>query len=158
MFNIDEAISQWRKQMSAGGRKSPISLRALDELESHLREALARTGTAIDQNTFNAAVRQLGDAQALRGEFKKVKRSSMKRKMTIAVGVFVFLMGIGMILPALGMHKQRNLAAIASGQNYFALNWTHDEISGLKGGFALTFAGIFVGVFALKRGQKPRLS
>jgi len=35
MFDLDQAISEWRRQMAAGGIKLPD---ALDELESHLRE------------------------------------------------------------------------------------------------------------------------
>jgi hypothetical protein len=34
MFNLDAAITNWRRQMATGGIKSPA---VLDELESHLR-------------------------------------------------------------------------------------------------------------------------
>ena len=35
MFNLDQSITEWRRQMVAGGIQSP---RVLDELESHLRD------------------------------------------------------------------------------------------------------------------------
>ena len=35
MFNLNQAIAEWRKQMAASGINLP---EALDELESHLRE------------------------------------------------------------------------------------------------------------------------
>ena len=35
MFNLDQAIVEWRRQMAAGGIRSP---EVLDELESHLRD------------------------------------------------------------------------------------------------------------------------
>jgi hypothetical protein len=35
MFNLDQAIEQWRRQLAVSGIRS---LETLDELESHLRE------------------------------------------------------------------------------------------------------------------------
>src|SRR6267154_3427870 len=35
MFDLDQAIAQWRRQMLAAGIKTPVTL---DELESHLRD------------------------------------------------------------------------------------------------------------------------
>jgi hypothetical protein len=35
MFNLEQAISEWRRQMIAVGIKTPVPL---EELESHLRE------------------------------------------------------------------------------------------------------------------------
>jgi hypothetical protein len=37
MFNLDQAIAEWRRQMRTAGIKSS---RALEELESHLREEI----------------------------------------------------------------------------------------------------------------------
>ena len=39
MFDIDEAIKQWRRKMQSAGINSPESL---DELEAHLRDEVAR--------------------------------------------------------------------------------------------------------------------
>lgn len=37
MFNLDNAISEWRREMLAAGIKTPVPL---EELESHLRDEI----------------------------------------------------------------------------------------------------------------------
>ena len=57
MFNLDEAIAEWRRKMDAGGVKAPVPL---DELESHLREDLEQrmqSGANAEQ-AFEAAVQR----------------------------------------------------------------------------------------------------
>jgi len=44
MFNLDEAISEWRKQMLAAGIKTPVPL---EELETHLRDNVAAAGLTL---------------------------------------------------------------------------------------------------------------
>jgi hypothetical protein len=39
MFNLEQSIIEWRKQMLAAGIKTPVPL---DELEIHLREEIER--------------------------------------------------------------------------------------------------------------------
>jgi hypothetical protein len=73
MFNLDQAISEWRRQMAVGGLKMPD---VLNELESHLREDLegqVRSGLN-EQEAFNAAVQRIGQSKALKKEFRKVNR------------------------------------------------------------------------------------
>ena len=41
MFDLEQSITNWRKQMLAAGIKSPVPL---EELEIHLREEIERTG------------------------------------------------------------------------------------------------------------------
>jgi hypothetical protein len=70
MFDLDGAIAGWRRQMSAAGLESSESL---DELESHLRddvEMRMRSGLTAEQ-AFTAAVREIGSAKSLKGEFEK---------------------------------------------------------------------------------------
>jgi len=71
MFNLEQSISAWRKEMLAGGVQSPVPL---DELESHLRDDIARQmQSGLDPaSAFAAAVRQIGSAGSLKTEFKKV--------------------------------------------------------------------------------------
>ncbi len=71
MFNLDQAIEQWRHQLAVGGIES---LEALDELESHLREEVRQQVAAglNDAQAFAVAVQRLGEACALKGEFSKV--------------------------------------------------------------------------------------
>jgi hypothetical protein len=86
MFNLDQAIADWRRQMSAAGIKSPD---VLDELESHLREDLERrigAGASAEQ-AFREAVIQVGTAEQLQPEFCKICRphARLSRK-TVRIG------------------------------------------------------------------------
>ena len=71
MFNLDQAITEWRRRMSVGGIKAePV----LDELESHLREDVerqVRSGMNQEQ-AFEVAMRRMGKSDLLTAEFAKV--------------------------------------------------------------------------------------
>ncbi len=71
MFELEKAIAEWRRQMLRAGIKAPVPL---DELESHLREEIEdqmRSGINA-MPAFQMAVERIGQAEALKGEFKKV--------------------------------------------------------------------------------------
>jgi hypothetical protein len=71
MFNLENSIIEWRRQMIAAGVKDT---NVLDELESHLREDVESrmaAGAGAEQ-AFEAAVQQIGRARALQHEFAKV--------------------------------------------------------------------------------------
>jgi hypothetical protein len=90
MFNLDQAIAQWRQQMLDAGIKPPD---VLDELESHLRDDVERH-TKLGKSTqqaFGIAAQNLGESDALRKEFKKAHSSSrtMEKLMIGVCGVFV---------------------------------------------------------------------
>jgi len=71
MFDLERAISEWRRQLADGGIDSP---EVLDELESHLRDDAQRQvhlGSSPEQ-AFNAAVQRFGPRVALELEFKKI--------------------------------------------------------------------------------------
>ncbi|HSU57601.1 MAG TPA: Clp protease N-terminal domain-containing protein [Candidatus Dormibacteraeota bacterium] len=70
MFNLENAIVEWRRSMSG------IDPRALSELESHLRDALeqrTRAGETLE-TALKSAVATLGSASQLRAEFAKNRR------------------------------------------------------------------------------------
>ncbi|PWU09820.1 MAG: hypothetical protein C5B50_26550 [Verrucomicrobia bacterium] len=70
MFNLNQAIAEWRRQMASAGI---TSAEVLDELVSHLRddvEEQVRTG-ANAEKAFASAVRRIGPAAALKTEFAK---------------------------------------------------------------------------------------
>jgi hypothetical protein len=69
MFNLDQKISEWRRQMLAAGIEPGL----LEELESHLRDELERQEAAgmIEAAAFENAVRQIGQPQVLKDEFAK---------------------------------------------------------------------------------------
>ena len=68
MFDLEQAISSWRRQMAVGGIESG---QVLDELEGHLRddvEQKVRSGLP-EQEAFLVAIQQIGGIDALKPEF-----------------------------------------------------------------------------------------
>lgn len=106
MFNLDQAISGWRRQMNAAGIKSP---EVLDELESHLREDIERRarGGADISELFHRAVAQFGQPQSLKAEFDRIKeRKYMKRGMMIGAGIIGVMVGMALVMPAVAQYRQ----------------------------------------------------
>jgi ClpA/ClpB-like protein len=96
MFNLDHAIADWRRKMTAAGIKSRD---VLDELESHLRddvEQQMRSGIGAERS-FQEAVQRVGTAKNLNQEFAKVRRPGgrfsrrMLRSWCLAAAAFVFV-------------------------------------------------------------------
>lgn len=70
MFELNQAIADWRRQMAADGIKNPA---LLDELEGHLQDDIERQSQGADMaQTFQEAVRRLGQSSVLTSEFAKV--------------------------------------------------------------------------------------
>jgi len=99
VFNLNEKIAEWRRQMLAAGIETPVPL---NELESHLREDVEqqmRSGLA-EQQAFEIALQRFGQANALKAEFEKVEdpRKARSREQKIvfcyAAAVFYALIGI----------------------------------------------------------------
>ena len=70
MFNLEQSIADWRRQMLAAGIKTPVPL---EELEIHLREEIEqqmKSGLS-EQDAFNSTVQKIGEAGLLKTEFKK---------------------------------------------------------------------------------------
>jgi hypothetical protein len=87
MFNLEESILEWRRQMVDVGLKNP---NALDELESHLREEAERQvklGLPA-QDAFETAVQRIGQAKTLNDEFKKITGiKRFKRSLLTLAGI-----------------------------------------------------------------------
>jgi len=94
MFNLDQAISEWRQKMAAGGIKTSV---VLDELESHLREdaeRLAKSGVLSAEEAFRVAESRIGQSELLRAEFAKIdplREARWVRMIGIGCGVFAVL-------------------------------------------------------------------
>jgi len=71
MFNLDQRILEWRRQMLAAGIKTPVPL---DELENHLCEEIEQQMAfgLNEEAAFDCAAQKIGQAHALENEFKKV--------------------------------------------------------------------------------------
>ncbi len=70
MFNLEQAILEWRRQMLAAGVKTPVPL---DELESHLRDEIEQgTNSGLSEaEAFRTATQKMGEAGLLKTEFAK---------------------------------------------------------------------------------------
>jgi hypothetical protein len=95
MFNLDQAIAEWRRQMVAGGIKTP---EALKELETHLRDDVEhqiRSGLSVEQ-AFDSAIQQLGSANKLKGEFAKTAGLNQRHYVYrgLVFGIGLFLLGV----------------------------------------------------------------
>ncbi len=91
MFDLEAAISQWRRQVESKwiGDQS-----ALAELEDHLREeiaALAQSGHA-DEEAWKEATSKLGDPVAIGHEFSKIDRLPGLDRFA-----FVLILGAGVL-------------------------------------------------------------
>src|SRR5579859_3400192 len=72
MFNLDHAVEKWRGKMFAAGIRKSTSL---DELESHLRDHIARLtreGIGVEE-AFDAAIQKIGPIDVLKREFAKAE-------------------------------------------------------------------------------------
>ncbi|MGO8838223.1 MAG: permease prefix domain 1-containing protein [Limisphaerales bacterium] len=95
MFNLEQAIVEWRRQMLAAGIKTPVPL---EELESHLREEiewLVKSGLD-EQTAFAAAVQKIGSGHMLRNEFGKVEPARATRRQYFFLEI-IFMAGLLLI-------------------------------------------------------------
>src|SRR5258705_12020566 len=90
MFNLDEAIANWRRQLVAGGITSAD---VLNELEGHLREDVERQvqSGADPQRALDLAAQRIGRAEALKLEFERAgqKPGAQPRKAAHLFGLRV---------------------------------------------------------------------
>ncbi len=137
MFDLEQSIAEWHRQMLVAGIKSPV---LLDELESHLREEVdLQMHTGFDaQFAFGIAVGQIGKAPSIKTEFKKIERNNMKRLIFILLGIFAVLFGVAFILPALAWYRDHG-----------AMPVEHLEL--LMLGVAIVIAGLGTAIYGLKK-------
>jgi hypothetical protein len=103
MFNLDQAISEWRQQMAAGGIKAPD---VLIELESHLRDEVdeqVRSRMSVQQ-ALEAATHHIGQATVLRAEFEKADQAKRLRVRKNLLRVFGVTMGVFITSASLRRH------------------------------------------------------
>jgi len=88
MFDLEQAVAEWRRRMLAAGITAP---EPLDELEHHLREEVEKqiqSGTGA-QRAFEAAAERIGQPSALGAEFNKASgaRRAVRKLMLLFCGV-----------------------------------------------------------------------
>ena len=108
MFDLDQSLAGWRKQMLAAGIKTPVPL---EELEIHLREDIAQqmqSGFSAQQ-AFGIAAGRIGRAPELKTEFKKTSAPmEMQEVIRLAGVIFVAIAlfcPLFMFLPCLQAHE-----------------------------------------------------
>jgi len=107
MFDLEQSIADWRRQMLAAGIKTPLTL---EELEIHLREDIERQMKSgmNRQEAFDFAIQQIGQAGTLRKEFGKVGEvmSERQRKFNFVfcgvVAIVFGLTGVSLLFPSSG--------------------------------------------------------
>jgi hypothetical protein len=132
MFNLEQAIAEWRRQMLAAGIQTPVPL---EELEIHLREDIAqqmKTGSN-QQDAFTSAVQKLGSAHTVQTEFMKVDKthSALKWKLmeiglTLATILVPLLLG-GIVLKRasfIDMTAAEELSSLAALAAFSLLAWS----------------------------------
>jgi len=108
MFDLEQSVAEWRKQMLAAGIQTPVPL---EELETHLREEIegqVKSGLSAQQ-AFETAVRQVGRPDLLKQEFKKSERTFMKKTLIILAGIFGVLVGMALVMPAAHLYKEQGM-------------------------------------------------
>ena len=114
MFNLDQAIAAWRRQMGAGGVRDP---QVLDELESHLRaetEGLIRSGK-LEAEALEIALSRLGSVAKLSNEFSRVRPPPLRHwgpvKAAFSTSVFGAVLLCALLLPRVPQGKLSLLLA-----------------------------------------------
>jgi hypothetical protein len=132
MFDLEQSIAEWRRQMLAAGIQTPVPL---EELEIHLREDIAqqmKTGSN-QQDAFTSAVQKLGSAHTVQTEFMKVDKthSALKWKLmeiglTLATILVPLLFG-GIVLKRasfIDMTVAEELSSLAALAAFSLLAWS----------------------------------
>jgi hypothetical protein len=96
MFDLEQSIAEWRKQMLAAGIPSPAPL---EELENHLREDIGRLmkSGANPSQAFEIAAKNVGPGPALKREFKKTGEplgARLVKLAGLACGTFALLFSL----------------------------------------------------------------
>ena len=91
MFDLEQRIAEWRRQMQAAGIQPPARL---DELEGHLRDDVQlQMKSGMDQErALEHAVATMGRAEPLRAEFERATHAGGLR-MIVRVLALLWLAG-----------------------------------------------------------------
>jgi hypothetical protein len=128
MFDLEQSIANWRRQMLAAGLQTPVPL---EELENHLREDIAqqaRSGVS-EAEAFQTAVERIGRPNLVQGEFKKAepKWEGLEWKLTEilwVVGPVLASLGMGRsVLLNRGMTPGQKMSCLAAFATFTLLVW-----------------------------------
>jgi uncharacterized protein involved in exopolysaccharide biosynthesis len=105
MFNLDEELKKWRRDMAEAGVKSP---EILSELEEHLRDDIERQvrSGASTSEAFHAALQRIGQPSVLRSEFDLSRQSRVAEIIGRHKWTLLICSAAG-VVAALGLHLLR---------------------------------------------------
>jgi hypothetical protein len=147
MFNLEQSIAEWRKQMLAAGIKAPVPL---EELECHLREEVEeriKLGLS-EQQAFEATVAQIGRGHELQPEFAKERswrdllRGNMSKRAQLILLVWIVTCITDIIDYAFPAATE--------------LTWPSLIITSVIIAMALYMVGIFWSIFLFNRTKRVR--
>jgi hypothetical protein len=105
MFNLEQAIAEWRRQMLAAGLKTPAPL---DELESHLRDDLElqiKSGRS-EADAFKTAMQKIGQPCVVQNEFRKVEEKTAASEVQFfLILLMVFASSAALCLAGMALFK-----------------------------------------------------
>ena len=137
MFDLEQSILEWRKQMLAAGIKTPVPL---EELEIHLREEIEqqRKSGLSEQESFKISVQRIGQPNMLKSEFKKSERKQMKRIIIVSAGVIGVAVGMAFVTPAVAKYNEQGAMV-------------HDATIGFLIGIPIVLVGISTALYGFKK-------
>ncbi len=127
MFNLEQAIADWRQQMLAAGIQTPVPL---EELEIHLREEIERLKKSglPEEKALEIAVSGVGQAKALNAEYEKLAGNY---GLHLAVhNRLVFVIFLTLATAFLGLVGFFPPATMSSGMTYFTFASFQDTVGG----------------------------
>src|ERR1700678_3816833 len=79
MFDLEQSLGIWRRQMITAVTTAPIPL---EELESHLREEIERQikSGLSEPEAFKIGIQKIGQGPILQDEFKKVRKDGQLKR------------------------------------------------------------------------------
>jgi hypothetical protein len=136
MSNLEQKISEWRRQMRSAGIKPPVTL---DELENHLREDIGARISAgnSEEKAFHLAVSRVGTPGALRTEFNKLKQPA---RWPERVGGSLFAAAVLAMVAGLSERLLAGKLSLLLGAHVFAITAGYFAAF-FAGGFGVLYAG-----------------
>jgi hypothetical protein len=137
MFNLEQSITEWRKQMLDAGIKTPVPL---GELEIHLRDEIEQQikSGLNEQKAFEISIQRIGQPKILKNEFKKSERKQMKRIIIVSAGVIGVAVGMAFVTPAVAKYNEQGAMV-------------HDATIGFLIGIPIVLVGISTAIYGLKK-------
>lgn len=149
-FDLNQTIENWRKNL---GQSPALQRENLDELETHLRDSIARLQTCglSESESFQIATQRLGATEQLNTEFSKANPVTIWRHRAVwmLTGMLFWTVGQDLIriVQSMGVYTGSWITA-----NGWALGWLGGILN------LLAFACVFICFWRLANGRVSSLN